>query len=87
MRFSDQNTSERIEVTIFSILVYFLRFMWFVVYKRIYKIYCLYMIYVIFHSVFGVLIKFLLDFYGPYYDITMRLGNALVVCDWHDLFL
>ena len=81
MCFSDQNTLERIEITIFSIPVYFFRFICYVVYKRIYKIYCLYMIYVIVHSLFGVLMIFLLDFYGPYYDITMRLGNALVVCD------
>ena len=30
--------------------------------------------------VYGVLIVFVLDFKGPYYNIRMRLGNALVVC-------
>ena len=30
---------------------------------------------------------FQLDFKGPYHNIIMRLGNALVVCDLHSLFL
>ena len=27
------------------------------------------------------------DFKGPYYNIRMRLGNALVVCDLYGLYL
>ena len=28
-----------------------------------------------------------LDFQGPYQNIRMRLGNALIVCDLYDVFL
>ena len=28
-----------------------------------------------------------LDFKDPYYNIRMRLGNALVVCDLYGLYL
>ena len=30
---------------------------------------------------------FQLDFKGPFHNIRMRLGKALVVCDLYDLFL
>ena len=30
---------------------------------------------------------FQLDFKGPYHNIRMRLGNALVVCDLYGLYL
>ena len=30
---------------------------------------------------------FQLDFKGPYHNIRMRLGSALIVCDLYDLFL
>ena len=30
---------------------------------------------------------FQLDFKGPYHNIRMRLGNALVVCDLYALYL
>ena len=30
---------------------------------------------------------FELDFKGPYYNIRIRLGNALQVCDFHSVLL
>ena len=30
---------------------------------------------------------FQLDFKGPYHNIRMRLGNALIVCDLYEFFL
>ena len=36
---------------------------------------------------YGVLMAFQLDFKGPYYNIRIRPGNALVVCDLYGLFL
>lgn len=51
--------------------------------KWICKIYYVYIIY-LFLIVYGV---FQLDFKGLYYNIRMRLGNAMLVFDLYGLFL
>ena len=85
MKFSHQNSSERIVILFLSILFdFFLVPSSRRVLSRLIKFIASTKFYLYF-IVYVLLMVFQLNFKGPYHNIGLRLGNVLVVCDLYGL--